>query len=98
MREAAEERRAPRAQAHSLTMERRQRAVITGVEDVDSYNEQMVVLLTSEGMLTLLGEELHIARLNLEEGQLVVEGHLAALEYDDKVKSGRSGLFGRLFK
>lgn len=88
----------PQTREHSLSMENRQRAVITGVEDVDSFNEQMVTLATSQGMLTLLGDQLHIANLNLENGQLTVEGQIAALEYDDSARPGRGGLFARLFK
>ena len=67
------------------------------MEDVDSFNEQIVVLVTSAGMLTLLGDGLHISKLNLEDGQLRVEGRIAALEYDEKVKQAR-GMLGRLFK
>lgn len=88
----------PQTRGHTLSMENRQRAVITGVEDVDSFNEQMVMLSTSQGMLTLLGEQLHIANLNLENGQLTVEGQIAALEYDDSVRPGPGRTFARLFK
>ncbi len=84
--------------AHSLTLEGRQKAVITGVEDVDSFNEQMVVLSTAAGTLTLLGEQLHISNLNLENGQLFVEGEIAALEYDERRSSSRGSLFSRLFR
>ncbi len=83
---------------HSLTLEGRQKAIITGVEDVDSFNEQMVVLSTAAGTLTLLGEQLHISNLNLENGQLFVEGEIAALEYDERRPSSRGSLFSRLFR
>ena len=83
---------------HGLTLEGRQKAVITGVEEVDSFNEQMVVLATTAGTLTLLGQQLHVSHLNLEEGQLLVEGEIAALEYDERSRPGRGSLFGRLFK
>jgi len=83
---------------HALTLEGRAHAVITGVEDVDSFNEQMVVLNTTAGTLTLLGDALHVSKLNLEEGQLLVDGHIVAFEYDESVKSGRKGLMGRLFR
>ena len=83
---------------HGLTLEGRQKAVVTGVEEVDSFNEQMVVLATTAGTLTLLGEHLHVSRLNLEDGQLLVEGEIAALEYDDRTRPGRSSLFSRLFR
>ncbi len=84
--------------AHSLTLEGRQKAVINGVEDVDSFNEQMVVLSTAAGTLTLLGEGLHISNLNLENGQLLVEGEIAALEYDERSRAARGSLFSRLFR
>ena len=82
---------------HSLSLEGRQKAVITGVEEVDSFNEEMVVLSTTAGTLTLLGQHLHVSHLNLEDGQLLVEGEIAALEYDDR-KQSRGSLLTRLFR
>jgi len=82
---------------HSLSLDGRQKAVITGVEEVDSFNEQMVVLATTAGTLTLLGQQLHVSHLNLEEGQLLVEGEITALEYDERIK-GRGSLLTRLFR
>ena len=81
----------------SLSLDGRQKAVITGVEEVDSFNEQMVVLATTAGTLTLLGQQLHVSHLNLEEGQLLVEGEITALEYDERIK-GRGSLLTRLFR
>ena len=72
------------ARPHGLTLEGRQKAVISGVDGVDSFNEQMVVLSTTAGTLTLMGGQLHVSHLNLEDGQLLVEGEISALEYDDK--------------
>lgn len=83
---------------HSLSLEQRQKAVVTGVEAVDSFNEQMVVLSTSEGALTLLGRQLHVSQLNLEDGQLLVEGEIDALEYNERSRPGRSSFLGRLFR
>lgn len=85
-------------QPHTLTLESRQKAVITGVDDVDSFNEQMVVLSTAAGTLTLLGDGLHISNLNLENGQLLVEGEIAALEYDERRRPTRGSLFSKLFR
>ena len=82
---------------HTLTMEGRTRAQITGVEDVDSFNEEMVVLITSAGAMTLIGAGLHINELNLEHGMLRIDGRITALEYDDRQRPG-AGVFGRLFK
>ncbi len=65
--------------------------------DVDSFNDAMIILNTSAGAMTLVGSALHIARLNLEDGQLLVEGQIDALEYDERAARGKGGL-GRLFK
>lgn len=83
---------------HSLTLEGRQKAVVSGVEGVVSFNEQMVVLSTAMGSLTLLGDQLHVSHLNLEDGQLLVEGEIAALEYDERRPGTRASLLGRLFR
>lgn len=84
---------------HSLTLEGRSRLQISGVEDVDSFNEQMILLLTSAGAMTLMGSGLHIANLNLEEGRLLIEGQIDALEYDERARSGKGGsLFSRLMR
>ena len=69
------------AQAHAVSLESRRRAVISGVQAVDSFNEQIVTLITGEGALTILGENLHVSHLTPEDGRLV-EGEISALEYD----------------
>jgi sporulation protein YabP len=86
----------PVSRPHTLTIDGRNRATITGVNDVDSFNEAMIVMNTSAGALTLVGSSLHISRLNLEDGQLLIEGQIDALEYDERAR-GKGGL-GRLFK
>ncbi len=80
---------------HSLELTERKKAVVRGVQAVDSFNEQMVTLITTGGALTLLGSGLHVSHLSLEEGQLLVEGEIAALEYDSAPR-GRSSFLRRL--
>lgn len=82
---------------HGLTLEGRRRAVVTGVSELNSFSDQVVVMTTSEGTLTLLGEGLHVSRLNLEEGQLAVDGQLQAMEYDERTREKQSVL-SRLFR
>ena len=81
---------------HSLTLTDRKRLSLTGVDEVDCFNEQVVVLRTPLGMLTVAGAGLNISRLNLEDGCVEVEGEVDALEYSGGKKSG--GLLGRLFR
>ena len=81
---------------HQLTLEGRTRAKLSGVTAVSCFNEQEIVLETSEGEVALLGEGLHIGQLNLEEGQLDVTGQIAGIEYNGPVtKKERRGLFSR---
>ena len=86
----------PVERPHTLTIEGRNRAIITGVTDVDNFNDTMIVMNTSAGAMTLVGSALHISKLNLDDGQLLVEGQIDALEYDERTR-GKGGL-SRLFK
>jgi len=81
---------------HQLTLEGRTRAKLSGVMAVNCFNEQEIVLETSEGEIALLGSSLHIGQLNLEEGQLDVTGEIAGIEYNGPVrKKEKRGLLGR---
>ena len=82
---------------HTLTIEMRQRAVINGVEELDSFHEEMIAVYTNSGMLTIEGNDLHIDRLNLEEGQLIVSGEILGAMYSEEAEP-KVGLFSRLLK
>ena len=84
------------AKSHTLTLEGRSRASITGVDAVCCFNDREIVLETAEGEIALLGEGLHIEQLNLEEGQLDVTGEIAGIEYNGPVRrKEKRGLFAR---
>ena len=81
---------------HTLTMEGRARAQLTGVDAVCCFNEREIVLETSEGEIALLGEGLHMEQLNLEAGELDVTGEIAGVEYNGPVrKKEKRALFAR---
>ncbi len=81
---------------HTLTLEGRSRARLTGVDTVCCFHEREIVLETSEGEIALLGEGLHIEQLNLEEGQLDVTGKIVGVEYNGPVnKKEKRGMFAR---
>ena len=83
---------------HNVIMEDRKSLMITGVSDVDSFDEQTVVVYTDMGELTVRGSGLHIGRLNVETGELNVTGQIYALGYTDDREKNTGGFFGRLFK
>lgn len=86
----------PEHRAHSVTLYDRKRLDITGVEEVDCFNEQIVVLKTPLGTLTVTGAELNMSALSLEDGRVALEGEVDALEYTGGAKKG--GVLGRLFR
>ena len=82
--------------AHQLTLENRERLYLTGVTDVDSFDETRVIVYTELGELTVGGTALHIQNLNTETGDLTMEGKVNSLFYTESTQS--TGLFSRLFK
>lgn len=92
----AEEKRM-QSMPHNLVLEDRKMLTVSGVSDVDSFDEQTVIVFTDMGELTVRGNNLHINRLSVEVGELTVEGNIAALIYSDETpKSG--GFFSRVFR
>lgn len=83
---------------HRLELEGRRQLTLSGIEDVLGFEETSVVLATSMGMLTVEGEELHIRRMSMEDGELVIDGKsISALWYLDR-STKKSGLFGKKTK
>lgn len=83
-----------RPRAHTIHVDNRMRISITGVMDVVSFNEQDAVLLTEAGPLNIAGNNLHLSKLNLEDGQICIEGELLGMDYEPP-ETERRGLFGR---
>lgn len=82
---------------HNIILEDRRLLTVSGVTDVDSFDEETVVLFTELGELTVHGYNLHMNKLSVETGEVNVEGDIASLSYRDEVPRGGS-LFGRIFK
>lgn len=83
------------ARQHSVNMEGRAKLSITGVDDVSGFDENLVVLSTALGDLTIRGQQLHIDRIDLDAGQLDLRGSIQELSYDEPARSG--SLWSRLF-
>ncbi len=85
------------AAPHSLSLEDRRRLLVSGVTDVESFNEQEVIMGTTQGTLAVRGEDLHMEKLSVDSGDVVVTGSIDALEYEDPEPRGE-GFFARLFR
>ena len=86
--------------AHKVTITGRKNGTISGVSDVLSFDVGEIVLETTEGMLMVKGEELHVSRLTLEKGEVDIDGKIDSLTYTSQGKGkGKSeSVFRRMFK
>ena len=80
---------------HRLELEGRERLTVSGVEDVERFDELSVVMRTVAGVLVVSGEDLHIGKLSLDGGELLVEGRIDGLNYEDAPQRKES-FFSRL--
>ena len=79
---------------HKLILNQRKTLTLNGVTEVISFDEDCVVLRTELGTLLVQGQQLQLKTLSLDGGQVVVEGSVAALHYEQPRNPG--GWFRRL--
>ena len=79
----------------NIIIENRSKMSISGVSDVENFDENSVTLCTNRGVLAVKGKGLHVERLNLETGELAVEGEIDGIEYSQALETG--GFWSRLF-
>lgn len=82
---------------HSLILENRKTLTATGVSNVDSFDEQTVVAYTDLGELVIHGTNLHINKLNVDSGELILDGEITSMSYTDN-RATTGGFLNRLFK
>lgn len=81
---------------HRLELSGRERLTVSGVEDVERFDETGIVMSTTAGMLIVTGENLHIGKLSLDGGELFVDGRIDSVSYEEQA-SPKGGLLSRLF-
>lgn len=92
---AYEESPKTRAKEHKVEMLGRASLAVTGVEDVESFDEAEIVMNTSHGNLIVRGSGLHIGKINLDVGEIKVEGVINDLSYEEISTAG--SFFSKLF-
>ena len=83
---------------HHVVIEERKSLTVSGVEDVERFDENSIVLSTSKGAMVVSGENLHIEKLSLDGGDLKVEGDIDSVSYEDDGPAARSGFLSRLLR
>ena len=81
----------------NLILENRGKLSVSGVNDVLSFDDQVVMVDTELGLLTVKGEKLHIGSFSTTSGDIDIDGKVIALVYTDE-ESNKGGFFRRLMK
>ena len=84
------------AAGHRLELVGRERLTVSGVEDVERFDENGIVMSTSAGVLVVTGEDLHIGKLSLDGGELHVDGRIDSVAYEEGGRE-QGGFLRRLF-
>ena len=84
-------------QEHNIILTGRKTLKITGVSHVDRFDDEEIEIVTCMGAMTIQGQGMHMEKLSLETGEIVVAGEIEGMLYERASTTDR-GLFKRLFK
>jgi len=79
---------------HNLILENRAKLTISGIEEVESFDENNIIMLIEDDVLVVRGVDLKINKINTEIGEVLIEGEIYSIEYGYEKQKG---LFSRLF-
>ena len=83
----------------NLILENREKLSVSGVNDVLSFDDQVVIVDTELGLLTVKGENIRINKLSLDTSEVIVEGEISNLAYSQNKQDKSSGtLLSKIFK
>lgn len=93
-----DDKKAAKPRMQNLILENREKMSITGVIDVESFNDECIIIDTELGVLIIRGDDLHINKLNLDNSELNIEGEICSCEYKDRDGSKSGGFWSKMFK
>ena len=82
----------------NIVLENREKLSISGVLDVLSFDDQVVIVETEWGLLTVKGENIRINKLSIDTSEVIVEGEINNLAYSEKEIAQKGSLLGKIFK
>lgn len=83
---------------HSVILENRESLSISGVTEIDCYDDKIIILKTIEGELVIRGKNLKMHTGNTETGNMSVSGEIWTLRYGDRRKNENENFIKRLFR
>lgn len=82
----------------SMMLWERKKLQLSGIEDVISFDELSVYLVTENGNLLIEGTELHITTLDVASGNMIIEGAIRSMIYHDKETKKKDSFFTKILK
>lgn len=81
---------------HNIILEERERLSVSGVTDVESFDDTRVAIYTTLGEMDIRGKRLHVDEMSLETGDIIVTGDIKSLVYGDKDRTKKPTLWGKI--
>ena len=83
----------------NIVLENREKLSISGVLDVLSFDDQIIIVETELGLLTIKGEDLRINKLSIDTSETIVNGNIMQIAYSENtIEKKGEGLFSKIFK
>ena len=83
----------------NIIMENRKKNSVSGIEDIESFNEQQIILYSCCGVIIIEGNGMHISKLSVENGETVITGNIDSVVYHDNYgKKEKTNFFARLLR
>lgn len=83
----------------NLILENRGKLSISGVLDVLSFDDQVVIVETELGLLTIKGENLRINKLSIDTSEVIVEGDISYMAYSNRdIEKDKNSFISKIFK
>lgn len=83
---------------HIVNIDNRERISVTDVADIQSFNEETIMIVLKNGGLLIKGQELHIQKLDLEEGRVLITGSISSAVYTEKKDKQEKGFLKKVLK
>ncbi len=82
----------------NVILENRKKLSLSGIKDVLSFDDEIVIVESELGLLNIKGEDLRVNKISVETGDVVIDGNIRAIEYSDKNISSKQGIMSKIFK
>ncbi len=82
----------------NVILENRKKLTLTGIKDVLSFDDEIVIVESELGLLNIKGSDLKVNKISVETGDVIVDGTIRVVEYSDKNLGPKQGIMSKIFK